>query len=220
MRTEVVHGAEAESHVTLGTEQKQTATYTQDQLEKAIREAKTSVMADARRFQVEGEKALKAAQDARDRLAQLERDREEAELEAAKDEPDKLRAIRLTQELRQHKADLAKARDELAAKDAKLIDLTAREQEELRKVTVKEVAAKTGVSASLLAKLAKATDGTAEAIEDIAKDLPKEAHLRPDSNRSLGGTSQSKTQVMQDYTSGKINTVQYAEKMRALGEEP
>jgi DNA-binding MurR/RpiR family transcriptional regulator len=151
----------------------------------------------------------------------MEKERQEAELEAAKDEPDKLAKIRLQQELKKRESDLAKAQDELNNATTKINELTSKDKEINLQTSVKEIAKKMGVSEVTLSKLAKFTDGTVEAIEELAKDLPKQdTKLEPDDNRSHGGSPQSVNQIRSDYIAGKINSVQYAEKLKAVGAQP
>ena len=73
----------------------------------------------------------------------------------------------------------------------------------------------------------KFTNGSVEAIEAIAELMPKlnanpppKNNFRPDSSETTGGTPKSVTQIQQDYIKGKINTVQYSDKMKALGKSP
>ena len=223
-------GTAVQDDVKLNPEKTETPqSYTSEQLEKAVekavRDARTAVMADVGRTKAEADKALKAATDATERLRKLQKEQEEVELEAVKEEPDLLSAIRARHEARRLKS-------ELEAKDAKLNELegkigefTNKEREAVKLTIAQKVAAARKVDVNLLTKLAKFTDGTEEAIEEIAKDLPKarksqEEEFTPDSNRSRGGSSQNVQDVQKDYITGKITTVQYSEKMKALGVMP
>ncbi|KKN04781.1 hypothetical protein LCGC14_1094100, partial [marine sediment metagenome] len=65
----------------------------------------------------------------------------------------------------------------------------------------REIATRLSVEPERLIRLASRTDGTTEAIEDVAKDLPKlepQEPLNPDSNRSFGGT-QSEEKIRKNY---------------------
>src|SRR3990167_1409112 len=87
-------------------------TYTKEQVDKMLRDAKSAVLADAGR-------AKKAAEDALARLNKLEKERQETELEAAKDDPPALAHIKEKQAHRQTLAELEierQARTELEEK--------------------------------------------------------------------------------------------------------
>lgn len=218
-------GTQTQDGVTPNPETTETPkTYTQEQLDKAIRDAKTSVTADVGRMKAEADRALKAAQAASDRLQKLQREQEDRELEAAKSEPDKLTAIRERQARRQKETELEEARSKLDEANNKLQELSTKEAETAKEHRTREIAERLKVDTSKLAKLAKYTDGSAEAIEEIAKEMPKLApkpntNFRPDNSEAAGGTPKSVSQVQQDYIAGRINTVQYAEKMKALGRQ-
>lgn len=203
-----------------------TPTYTQEQVDKAVRDARTAVMADIGRQKAEAEKALKAATAAQERLAKLEQERLEAELEAAKDQPDRIKLIRESQRRKDLESKLEKAETELNEHKARITELSQKETESKKVTASQQIATRLNVDPVMLAKLAKFTDGTAEAIEEIAQSLPKiqpqnpAPTFRPDSNRTSGGVSQTILDVKKDYIAGKINAVQRAEKLRALGETP
>ena len=218
-------GTQTQDGVTPDSETTETPkTYTQAELDKAIRDARTAVTADVGRLKAESDKAYKAATAASERLVRLQREQEERELESAKNEPDKLTAIRERQTRRQKETELEEAQKKLDEANTKLQELSTRDAETTRERTTREIAERLRVDTSRLTKLAKYTDGSAEAIEEIAKELPKLApkqttNFRPDSSEAAGGTPRSVEQVQKDYIAGKINTVQYAEKMKALGKQ-
>lgn len=213
-----------QADVALGTEEAETPkVFTQEDVDKAVRDARTAVQADVGRQKAEADKALKAATAATERLARLQKQQDDAELEAARDEPDQLKALHTRQQLRQKDAELEQTREQLNEANTRLSELAAQEMEANKEKVSKDVATRLGVNLKTLAKLAKFTDGTVESIEDIAKTLTKESEresFKPDSNRSQGGGSQSITQVRKDYVEGRINAVQYGDKMKALGAQP
>lgn len=223
-------GTAVQDGVIPATEQKETpSSFTPEQLaqavEKAARDARTAVMADVGRTKAEAERALKAARDATERLTRLQKEQEEAELEAAREEPDALSAIRARHEARRLKAELDTNKAELELARSQIGEYTNKEKEATKLTMSQKVAASHNVDSNLLSRLAKFTDGTEESIEAIARDLPKvqkspEGVFKPDSNRSMGGTSRGKYDIMKDYNSGRINAVQYAEQMKAQGLTP
>lgn len=216
-------GTTTQPDATLTTEKAGTPQFTQEQLDKAVRDARTAVLADAGRMRTEAEKALKAAQGAQERLTKLEKERIDMELERAKDQPAEIRRIRAEQKAKELESKLEQAETELTEHKSKLTEYTQKEAESKKQTVAQEVAARLNVDSATLGRLARFTDGSAEAIEDIAKTLPKKTNtpeMKVDSGKTSGGTTQNKYQIMQDFNSGKINAEQYAEKLKAIGEKP
>lgn len=186
-------GTETQSDVTLGAGDTGTPkeNYSREEVAKLVTEAKTSALADVGRFRAEAQKALTAATAAEERIKAIEKTREDEELAAHADEPDIIRRIRAEQGKKKADSELAKLTTELGEKNERLVQFETEKMEATRIQAAREVAARLNVDVAKLIKFAKFTDGSPEAIEDIAKDLPKVAAakpgLRPDSNRSLGG---------------------------------
>jgi hypothetical protein len=181
-------GMTNQGDVKLAAEKPGTPQYTQEQVNKMVMDAKSAALADVGRFRVESEKALKAANAAQERLTKMQKDQEEAELFAARDEPEKLSAIQERQKRRQAESELAEARQELNEHKERL-QLTEKERAESTKErNAREIAVRLTVDAEKLVKLSRFTDGTVEAIEEIARELPKQGKtLKPDSGGSIGG---------------------------------
>lgn len=202
-------------------------TFTREQVQEAARKARSDALAESGRYKAEAEKALKAMKAAEERMARMMKDTEEAELAAAKDEPERLTNIRIRGQLRTMEAEREKYRTELEEANARLAETNAKYIDTNRETLVHQIAAQHGVDAAKLAKLARFTDGTHDAIAEIAQDLPRGAQttaqsnpLRPDSNRSVGGSALTVLEVRQKYISGKLTAPQYAEQMRQLGAQP
>ncbi len=179
MAPENSDGVTVKTDVTLKSDQTQTPnveTYTKDQVEKMVRDARSAVGADVFR-------AKKAAEDALARLDRLETERQEADLEAAKDDPPELSRIKTEQENRRLKTELEKGTQEL---NEWRVEKATREKER----TAREVATRLSLDPAELIEIAKFTDGTPEAIEAIAKKLPRgtKKSLKPDSGSMVGGT--------------------------------
>lgn len=190
--------------------------FTREQVVERERKARSDGMADLGRVKKSNE-TLQAE------VARLRKEQEEQEEAMAKDEPEKLVSIRAHSQLRQRDAELAKAQEELNEVKAKLADYTAKDQETAKEKVAREVAGRLNVDAATVARLAKFTDGSAEAMEEIAKSLPRLGSSpsgKPDSSTSHGGGSKSATDVRLEYAQGKITAIQYAEQMKALGKEP
>ena len=220
-------GTQTQDDVKLNPEKEQTPqTYTKEQVEKLVRDARTAVQADVGRMRTEADKALKAAQSASERLLRLQKEQDDRELDAAKDNPPIQTAIQERQRRRQAESDLQVAQDKLNETNSKLQELSNKEKEVARERITHEIATRLNVDPARLVKMAKFTDGSATEIEDIAKELPKlnpsppRNTFRPDSNETVGGSPQSVTQIQEDYVKGKISNVQYSEKMKALGKTP
>lgn len=208
----VADGAKKGADVTLNAASKQTPNYTQEQLDKAVRDAKSAALADANRFQLEAGRAMKAAQAAQKRIEEIQKQELERELEAAKDEPERTARIGERQRRIEVESELAQTREELETANATLTEVNTREAEATKTRIAQEVAERLGVNAVTLAKLAKATDGTVEAIEDMAKELPKVEEKpggrRFDSNRSSGGNitfEQIRAEFIKDPYNRKIS---------------
>ena len=218
-------GTTAQADATLSQGESETPqTISWEEHQKALRDATSAIKADIGRERAESKKALEAAQAAQARLDKMIRDQEAAELDAVRDEPEKLSAVQERQRRRATESELAAVRLELTDKTAKLTQHESRAAETARETKAREIAARLNVDPARVIKLSKFTDGSPEAIEEIASELPKlqaeTPGLRPDSNRSVGGSIQTVTDVRKNFVAGKITNVQYAEKMRALGANP
>ena len=195
-------------------------------ISKLMEKIRSDTLAELGRVRKAAEDAIKRATSESKLVAQqLLEQREREDLEAAKDEPDKQAVIRERMARRQKESELAETQTKLTEANAKLQELSTKEVETTRERSTKEIAERLKVNPTRLAELVKFTNGSAEAIEEIAKEMPKltsqpKNPIRPDSSETAGGTAKTKTQIQQDYIGGKINTVQYAEKMKASGFTP
>lgn len=183
-------GQKSQADVALGSGKKETpqATYTKEQVEKMVTDARTAVMADAKRFQVEAEKSLKAAQAAQERLNKMEQERIDAEIETHRDDPAEIKRIRAEQKARQLESDLAKEREVKTEYENRLKTIEAQISENTKSSVAQSIAQKFNVDVEKLSTLAKLTDGSDKAIEALAQELPKKStSFKPDSNRGVGG---------------------------------
>ena len=198
-------------------------TFTLEQVQERERKVKSDALSEVGKLRKAADDALKAAQKASEHLARMQRDQEEAELAAAKDEPSQVVVIRARQQLRQKENELAQMRESLEGANSKLTELTTKEQEVAKGRVAEEIADRLKVDAATLKRLAKYTDGSEEAIEAIAQHLPPGKELlpfRPDSNLSRGGSTPSVMDVRKKFIAGEIDSVQYEEKLKALGARP
>jgi hypothetical protein len=199
--------------------------YSEEQVNKLMEKIRSDSLAELGRMRKATEEAIKKATEAsKIQVQEILKLREQEELESARDEPDKVATIRERQVRRQKESELAEAQAKLNEATSKLQELSTKELEASKEKTTSEIASRLKVDPIKLAKMAKFTDGSAEAIEEIAKDLPKVTpprnNFRPDSNDTAGGTAKTKTQIQEDYIKGKINSIQYAEKMKGAGFSP
>jgi len=181
--------------------------FTRDDVDKAVRDAKSAALADVGRFQKEAANAMKAAQAAEGRVKQMLQEQDKRELDEARDDPAQLTALQERQKRRQIESELAEARQELTQKSEQLTQAEARRTEIERERLVNEVSTRFKVDAGRLAKMAKFTEGTPEAIEDLAKELvgnDGKSGLKPDSNRAIGGAL-GREQIIANYTKDPRN---------------
>ena len=165
-------------------------TFTKDEVDKAVRDGRSAALADIGRLTKESANSLKAAQEAQARVNQMVAEEDKRELEGAEGDPQRLSALQERQRRRTAESELATTKQELAQKN-ELIQQTETERAESKRTQiVQEVATRFTVDPARLARLAKATDGSVEAIEDLAKDLPTgtpKTPLKPDSGGAIGG---------------------------------
>lgn len=207
-------------------ETSQPEVYSRKQVDSLMEKVRSDSLAELGRVRKAAEEAIKKSTEAANKNFQaILKQREDEELAAAKDEPDKQVAIRERQQRRQKEAELAQAQEELNESKARLQELSQKTTEFTRDQISNDIAKRLKVDPVKLAKLVKFTDGSAQAIEEIASEMPKltpppQNNFRPDSNETTGGSQKSVTQVQQDFIAGKISNAQYSEKMKALGKSP
>lgn len=120
--------------------------------------------------------AKKAARSARD----------EAELERAGEDKVEIRAVKAEIKARKAEEELADANAELTAEKEKSNTLNDEVGKSTKEQNAREVAEQYSVNQELLTKY---TDGTKEAMEDLAKSLPKKTEpIKTDSGKTSGGS--------------------------------
>ena len=178
-----------------GTSDENEETFTKEQLEEAGRKGKSDALAEAGRMKKTTENAIKAAQAAETRIDQMIKDQEDAELKSAAGDEEKLSAIKERQLRRVAESNLAKMTSDLNEKTEELATANVEKAENAKERNARDAATRLGVDGKLLVKLAKFTDGTIEAIEEIAKSLPTKEEkkvLKVDSGKTIGGGSGKK----------------------------
>ena len=185
-------GTNTQTDVTLGADNAGTPkeSYTPEEVAKLVTDAKTSVLADVGRLRTEAQKALTAATKAEERIKAMEQAREKEEEVQYQDNDPELRRIRAERAKREAETELATERSAKTELEERLRQLDAEKAESTKEQNAREIATRLNVDVKTLTKLAKFTDGTSEAMEDIAKDLPKVSDKPPlisDSGRGSGG---------------------------------
>ena len=109
------------------------------------------------------QESARIAEKAQERTTKFIKEARNAELEANSEEPDALARIRAMHEAEE-------LRDELATANTKLSEIEGRDQQYTKENNAREIATQLNVDAKDLVEL---TDGSKEAMEKLAKKLPK-----------------------------------------------
>ena len=156
--------------------------YTKESEGKAVSDALSAAGRDAKSITdktTKAEKLLLDAQGIMDKAREQQKKRDDQELEDAKDNPEQLSALQEKQKHRETKSELAKTKQELSERDERLKLIDGEKAEVTKESSAREIATRLDVDANSLVKLAKLTDGSKEAIEEIAKSLPKKGEAKP-----------------------------------------
>ena len=187
------------SEDTKETSEKDTQTFTREQVEEREQKAKSDALADINRYKTEAQRHMQAAQAAEERTNRMLKEQGEAELETARDEPDKLTLIRERQARRQAESELATAKQELDGEKAKTAEAQEAEAKSTKERNAREIATRLVVDAKTLREF---TDGSTEAMEKLAKVLPKKDEtkepLKPDSGKTSGGGEKTDDQKLKE----------------------
>ncbi len=167
-------------------------TYSEAQVAEIRRKAESDALANAGRATAAAEKATKIATDAIAKLKKSEDRAYEADRNTYRDEPDKLSALDANRRERDKDAELDEMRQKLSeATEARVISD--------RRQNVIEVAGRLGVDPKTLSRFAALTDGSPEAIEAEAKELPKVGEPRnpllQDSSKGSGQPGYTREQL-------------------------
>ena len=163
-------------------------TFTREQVEESARKSKSDALAEIGRYKKSADNAIKSVRAAEERIDRMLKQQEDDELEAAKEEPDRLSAIKERQTRRRVESELAKTKSELDGEKAKTTEAQEAEAKSTKERNAREIATRRVVDAKTLIKF---TDGSIEAMEELARSLPKKGEattLKPDSGRTTGGS--------------------------------
>ncbi len=167
----------------------QPETFTKEHVAEAERKGKSDALAEVGRLKKSTEAAIAIAQKATARLDKMIQDQDDAELKAHEGDPEKLSAIGERQKRRMAEGKLADAESELSEEKAKTAEAQEAGAQHTKERNAREVATRLGVDAKTLIKF---TDGSTEAMEELAKSLPKKGETKPllvDSSKTIGGGS-------------------------------
>jgi len=209
----------ATSEDTKGTSEKEPETFTKEQVVERERKAKSDVSAELGRVRKLNEDLIKSSQAIQERLEARDREEVERELETHRDEPAEIRRIRAEQETRRVKSELTKKEQELDVEKAKTAEAQEAEVKSTKERNAREVATRLGVDAKTLTKF---TDGSVEAMEELAKSLPKKGEaktLTPDSGKTSGGGKTYKSEeILKTLDPSTMTPQQISEKVKELAE--
>ncbi len=172
------------------TSKKEPETFTVEQVKERESKVRSDALSEIGRLKTSSESAIKAAQAANERINKMLRDQDEAELEANMDKPSKITEIQARQTLRKRDAELDERERKLRESEDGHAEALKAVVESTKEQNAREIATRLNVEVKTLIKLAKFTDGSLGAIEDIAKDLPRKGEtktLTPDSGKTIGG---------------------------------
>lgn len=171
-----------------GTTPKETPpTYTQDQVDKAVQAALTKAGRTEKSFSTR-EATIKAREDA---LAEKERQKEAAELEEAKKDPDALAAYNAKQARKQQEADLKKEREQLERDKAEHEAEIIAAKEAQKEITIWQVASAKKIDPEKLKELSEELNiEVKEKLERLADEIAAKPGgiIDPDSGLTKGAT--------------------------------
>jgi hypothetical protein len=185
-------GADITSPETDGT----TPKFTKAQLDEQVKKATADSRTEMGRLKAESERLRKQSERTEQRITKILADQETAEMEAAKDKPDKVVILQERNARRKLEAELESERNARTVLEERQKVIDQEIAQSKRSQTVQEIATRLKVNPEKLARLSRYTDGSKEAIEEIAKEIspatPKpegeDTTFHADSGRNRGGT--------------------------------
>lgn len=164
--------------------------YTQKDLE----EEKHKALSAAGRAAAQLEKRESAIKAREEELSRIQKEREEAELKAAEDNPELLDALKLRKQVREERAQLAKEKAEHEREVAEHAAELAEAKETKSEIKIWAIAKKHEIDASVLKdKVKRYKLESDEDIDDLAQSIKKPASgTMPDSNISSGSGTHAK----------------------------
>ena len=170
------------------TSKEEPESFTREQMEEERRKANSDALAELGRVRKLNEGLIKSSQAIQGRLEKRDKEDDEREREKYQDQPDRLDAIGERIKRRDVESKLAKTEQELEDEKAKTAEAQEVADKSTKERNAREIATRLSVD---FKPLVKYTDGSAEAMEDLAKSLPKKGDtqtLTPDSGKTTGGS--------------------------------
>jgi len=184
------------------TSEQTTEAFTREQHETEKQKAVSDALSAAGRTAKALETREAAVRVTEEKATQAQKAKDDAELEAARGDSDEMSRIQTRQQLREAKAKLAKAEQELSEEREKGKQRDAEAAQTTLEVNAWKAAKRLDVDAETLLKLVKFTDGSKEAIEAIGQTLPKKGEAKPplktDSGKTIGGGEKSNEQKLKE----------------------
>ena len=168
---------------------KEPETFTTEQMAESNQKAVSDALAKAGRTAQAFERREQATKAAEDRATEARVERRRVELEANRDNVEALTDAKARHKLEDATAELARVKLELEAEKEKGTQTEKDTAETNLETTVWGLAQKHNVDAEKLKSLSKFTDGSAKAIEALAKELPKTGDTKKmlvDSGKIIG----------------------------------
>ena len=191
-------------------------TYTKEQVQKLISDERAQAgrkVAEATKAADKAAKVLEGveqrAKDAEEALARIREEKDEAELQVARDNPDALNTFQVKKTLRTKETELKRKEQELSKRELEAREALEVVNEFRKEQKATEIGVQYGVDASILLAI---TDGSPEKMEAAAKALSqgktkKETPaMKPDSGLTSGGAGRPTVEQLE-----AMSPEQYAE---------
>ena len=162
--------------------------YTEDEVEAKFSQQRSVLDKKVAKLEKELVTATGKAKDATGQLSQWQKEQDERELEAASGNKEALSAAEERHKHRETKSELAQVKQELDGERERGKQRDEETVKSTKERNAREIATRLEVDASQLLKF---TDGSSEAMEELAKVLPKKGEatlpIKLDSGKTTGG---------------------------------
>ena len=198
--------------------------YTQEDIDKAVQRALSSAGRDFKGLtdiKKSVDAAVSSAQQLLERAEARQRELDQRELDAVKENPDMLALIREKQALRNERLTIEREKASRVAEEAKIASEVTEARQVKIQVQIDAIVAEQKIDPNKLGELIDDTVSI-ERIAKIASALPKVVTQTPrsDSGDTHGGAAPTILQIRQDYIAGKIPASKYAEECIKRGIYP
>ncbi len=188
---------------------KEPQTFTEEQVTTATQKAVSDALAAAGRTAKTFEAREQTIKVEKERVAQERKERDEAELESYKDDPEKLSATRERQKRREAEVKLADSERELENERERNKEVQEASTARTKEQNAHEIATRLNVDKKTLLKF---TDGSKEVMEELANSLP------PKGEKKVVTADSSKTSGAGTLTVEQVKKMSPAEQMERADE--